>query len=126
MSWVEIAQTVEGWATLGIFITAFAAALFAFVQVRQNRATARESSAYKIFEDHMMLAFKYPEYSQPDWETIQKDSRIKEQYSWYVGSLLWACDELLSSTPQTESWRNTIRSFIRTQRFFDVPRLPKG
>jgi len=66
----------------------------------------------------MMLAFKYPEYSQPDWETIQKDSRIKEQYSWYVGSLLWACDELLSSTPQTESWRNTIRSFIRTHKDF--------
>jgi hypothetical protein len=66
----------------------------------------------------MALAFNNPRYSRPDWETIQKDAQTKEQYSWYVGTMLWACDEVLTSTPQTESWRNTIRSHIRAHKDF--------
>jgi uncharacterized membrane protein YphA (DoxX/SURF4 family) len=115
---VAIAQIVGGSATLGIFITAFAAAVFAFIQVRANRANTRESSAYKIFEDYMMLAFNNPRYSRPDWE---------EQYSWYVGSLLWACDEVLSSMPQTEIVaQHHSQSCPYGTRFFHGPRFPKG
>ena len=118
MTAVDIAQVANGWAAVFTSGIAFVAGLLAFLQLRSNQRVAREASAYEIFRDYMKLAFDNPKYSKPDWAAIVIDPESVEKYSWYVGCLLWACDEVLQSTTMTPAWESTVRGHLRSHRLF--------
>jgi hypothetical protein len=112
MSAVDIAQIANGWAAVVTSCLALIAGVVAIAQLRANRRVQREASAYEIFRDYMKLAFDHPQYSRPDFQAISKDPRSLEQYSWYVGCLLWAADEVIQCTTLTKAWTNTLLGHI--------------
>ncbi|WP_375412803.1 hypothetical protein [uncultured Bradyrhizobium sp.] len=118
MSAVDIAQIANGWAAVVTSCVALIAGVVAIAQLRANRKVQREASAYEIFRDYMKLAFDHPQYSKSDFQAISRDSRNLEQYSWYVGCMLWAADEVIQCTALTKAWTNTLLGHIAVHREF--------
>ena len=118
MSPVDIAQIANGWAAVATACLALIAGLVALAQLRANRRVQREASAYEVFRDYMKLAFDHPRYSRPNFQAISSDPQTLEQYSWYVGCLLWAADEVIECTTLTKAWTNTLIGHIALHREF--------
>src|ERR1041385_5194937 len=91
---VEHGDKIGGLATVFLAIFAAIAALVAWKQIGDSRATQREATAMKAYREYLLLAFEHPDYANPAKKII-----ADYRYRWFVAALLSACDDILVSVP---------------------------
>jgi hypothetical protein len=116
-------------APLGTFIVAASSATFAYAAIKAQRANTRQQIARNLFADYLKRSIEYPHYASPiisrlkepkkmdlinieykSLEEFHKEHQEIEQYEWFVASLIFCLNEILSMKPnkKRESYWNAI------------------
>lgn len=83
----------------------FAAVLLQFNELRHNN---RATSARQVYLGYLDLEFKYPEFTEPDYDAIKAGDRATRlRYESFVSYLLYACEEALTAFVKLKEWQNS-------------------
>jgi len=115
--WTQIAPTLTPLIGIG-------ALLFAWMQLRLNRANQRETTAKATFREFLKLAVEHPELAEGNYESLISDDERQKKYEWFVGYLLWAAEEILEYAENDSTWQFNLklvagkhRAYFRTPEF---------
>src|SRR3979411_3110736 len=93
--WWQKYGTMAQMAQAAVALLGFVAILF---QINEIRTNSRASSARAAFLGYTDLAFKNPQFAQPDSDTIKAASRDERvQYESFVSYFLYACEETITA-----------------------------
>jgi hypothetical protein len=87
-------------------ILAFVALIAVAYQINLSIANNAVNSARQVYMSYSEATLTYPDYVEPNYEELKKDPRKLAQYKSYVAHLLFAFDEVFSTT-DTPEWRAT-------------------
>ena len=91
--WWQKYGTLAQMAQAAVALLGFVAILFQINEIRTNNRSAGARQAYLAYTD---LAFKNPQFSQPDYERIKAAGRDEQiQYESFVSYFLYACEEAI-------------------------------
>src|SRR5262249_39083171 len=101
-------MTLEDWgnvANLVMALSAIAALLYAFVEVRSARDDSREATAIQTWMEYYLRCLDYPQYACPDLKKLS-DAKIQEfyKYEWFVSFMLLACDQVILLPKDGPNW----------------------
>ena len=108
LDWLSGSQIAANFAT-----TAGVVGLgIAYWQLRSTRAIQREATAIGIWKDYLELALQHPKLSLPEPYMVLRNRGTEQykQYEWFVSSLLFACEQVLSLEPDSDEWKRTVAS----------------
>ena len=94
-----------------VAIFGFAAVLLQLNEIRTNN---RAASARQVYLAYMDLEFRYPQFSEPDFEKIKAgDRETRARYESFVSYLLYACEEALAAFGTQGEWRHTCDAGVK-------------
>jgi hypothetical protein len=90
-------------AQAAVALLGFVAILFQINEIRSNN---RAASARQAFLGYTDLAFKNPNFSQPDYDAIKAAGREQRvQYESFVSYFLYACEEAIAAFADKREWQ---------------------
>lgn len=111
----ENAEKISGVAEGLIALFAFAGVVIAWWTVINARNSQREATAKHIYGEYLKLAVGHPDLANPEFMSDRQESnnsveclKRREQYRWFVASMMNACDEIARIRPGDTGWRDTI------------------
>ena len=107
----------KGYAEIAPGITSLAALLALIVACQQlaaNRRNQRETTAKATFREYLKLAFDHPELAGGNIAAMTP-ARF-QQYTWFVGIVLWGVEEMLAFAEQDPIWHENIRQQMLAHR----------
>jgi hypothetical protein len=100
--WLESrAKALQALAAIVTICAAVAALIGVKVQIDANARQQREQSARDIYREYLNLSISNPEFSNPDYCTIQ-GSTNEGAYEDYVEYLLYTSEQVLAAMPDWE------------------------
>ncbi|HHQ4708859.1 TPA: hypothetical protein ACSP0D_002958 [Aeromonas veronii] len=111
---------LSAYSALATAIIALLALTIAYIQMCVNKKEARFAVAKGIYKDYLTLAFDNPEFSSasyplnaPRLQTFSFDDDKYERYEFFVSYLLFAAEEILVLTKNSQAWRATLSDQLR-------------
>ena len=104
---------VKDWAHIEAGITPLIAVfgvLFAWWQLKLNRANQRETTAKTTYREFLKLAVEYPQLSGGNYQTVLEEGN-QERYEWFVAYFLWAAEEVFELGPREALWHRNLQMF---------------
>jgi hypothetical protein len=92
----------------------------AFTQLRNNRVNQRETTAKGIFREYLKLAFENPQFAEPNYQELKKDSETFSRYSWFVAYLLWSSEEIMRFATKKDLWEKNIQLNVNYHREYFI------
>jgi hypothetical protein len=101
--WWQSYGTLAQMAQASVALLGFVAILFQINVIASNH---RETSARQAFLGYTDLAFKNPQFSHPDYDSIKAGSSDqKNQYESFVSYFLYACEEAVDAFADKREWQ---------------------
>jgi hypothetical protein len=103
-TWWQKFGNIAQIASAAVAIFGFAAIL---LQVSELRSNSRATSARQTYLGYMDMAFKNPNFAEPDMQKIRaagNDERIR--YEMFVNYFLYACEEAMISLDAKKAWHD--------------------
>ena len=109
MAWLvqnkELAEALSYWAQ----VVALMAGLLAVIRYFHEKRVDRQGSARALYTAFMDASIAHPELYGGCWSDGSLSSKSERQkYIYYIGSFLWAAEELLREFPGDQAWRETV------------------
>ena len=95
--------TLAQMAQASVALLGFVAILFQINEIRSNN---REAGARQVYLGYTDLAFKNPQFSSPDYDTIKKRPKSEQvQYESFVSYFLYSCEEAIAAFNDKREWQ---------------------
>ena len=92
-------------AQASVALLGFLAILFQINEIRSNN---REAGARQVYLGYTDLAFKNPQFSSPDYDTIKKRPATEQvQYESFVSYFLYSCEEAIAAFNDKREWQTS-------------------
>jgi hypothetical protein len=109
----DLAATVSDW----LQAVAFGAGVLGIVRYFRDKRIERQSGARALYTDFMNASVAHPELYGGAWtDGSLRTTALQQKYIYYVGSFLWAAEELLREFRCDKKWRETILVTVREHR----------
>ena len=104
----KVAAIVGGFSELGILIAALIGFIFALRQIR----VSREIAAQDAYEAYHHFGFQYPHLSSGGFDFAAANRDDRNQYHWFVMSMLLTVEKIITLFPNDKAWRNAVEDDI--------------
>jgi hypothetical protein len=105
----DLAETLSYWATTAGIIIAVLAGAAAYWKFRKDHKLHEWDRARVSYERFMDLAIQHPQFYPGSWSNIaDSDHMLMNQYRWFMGRFLWACEEILVCSPDDLNWQDAL------------------
>ena len=92
----------SNWAQITSALIAIFAVIGIIAQIRIGQHNTQLNNARQVYMSYSESTLKYPQFADPDYETIKQDRKTLAQYKTFVTHMLWAYDEIFSLGEQPE------------------------
>jgi hypothetical protein len=111
-SWWDRYGNVSQIASTVIALIGFGAILLQIQEIRNNN---RATAARQVYQAHVDLDFRNPQFANPDLAKIKAaGGDTLTQYRSFVSSLLYACSEVLAAFPDDSTWHHSCQYEIKS------------
>lgn len=111
---------LSAYASLVTAVTAVVAVIVASIQIHVSKRESRLGVAKGIYKDYLTLAFANPKFSSPSYpldapgmKSFAHNAEELEKYEFFVSYVLFAAEEVLDLTKNSQAWRTTLRDQLR-------------
>ncbi|WP_152929156.1 hypothetical protein [Pantoea sp. RIT-PI-b] len=107
--WLKWIGILSGIATIAGVVIALYAASVAYNQLISSRKESKSATAYQIYHQYLSMCIAYPNFSNG----MVKPLSVTEEYAkycWFVSSMLFSFEQILSIDINDEKWNSTIKS----------------
>jgi hypothetical protein len=113
------AQWTSAVASSLALVVAFVAVIGAYKQIEGVRRNTREAGAKQIWRSYLELGFNNPQFAFPDYAQIKNDENLQfKRYRYFVGQLLYGCEEVLASLPSDRGWNRACHNELENHRAY--------
>jgi hypothetical protein len=115
----NVAQWVSAVVASLALLIAAAAVFGAYRQINAIRENGREMGAKQVWRSYLELAIQNPKLVEPDYTSIKaKSGEEFIRYRYFVGHLLYGCEEILASFPSDRGWDHACRNELWSHRAY--------
>ena len=105
----DLAEALSYWATTAGIVLAVTAGLLALFKHWIDQRSANWSAARELYGAYLNDGLEYPQYYGGSWSEQSKDPVWKNGYIFFVGKLLWACEEILANKGNVIEWHDSLK-----------------